>query len=183
MKTARSVHEGPGFSQWYFFPRESILAAMKSPVLALVLALVLASGGCAVTPGHPTAQPQAQPTLVGAWEVVSRRSSGAGKNLLTFSSDGTFFRSGDTHPVLSGAHGAWKSVAPGVYHASYVAFAFDASGRWVGVNRNNLELRLSADGKSFEGTARTSNRDLQDNVLRRGTSPLEGRRIEVQPFE
>ena len=156
---------------------------MKSLVMALVLALVLASGGCAVTRGDLTAQPQAQPTLVGAWEVTSRRSSGIGKNLLTFSSDGTFFRSGDTHPVLSGAHGAWKSVTPGVYHASYVAFAFDSSSKWVGINRNNLELRLSADGKSFEGTVRSSSRDLQDNVLRRGTAPLEGRRIEVQPFE
>ena len=156
---------------------------MKSPVTGLLLALVLATAGCAVIPAQPIAQPQAQPTLVGAWEVVSRRSTGVGKNLLTFSSDGTFFRSGDTHPVLSGAHGAWKSVAPGVYQASYVAFVFDASGKWVGTNRNNLELRLSADGKSFEGTAKSSNRDLQDNEIRRGGAPLEGRRIEVQPFE
>lgn len=156
---------------------------MKSPVLAFVLVLVLAMGGCAIDRNQLAAQPQAQATLVGAWEVVSRRSSGVGKNLLTFSSDGTFFRSGDTHPVLSGAHGAWTSIAPGVYHASYVALAFDASGKWVGVNRNNLELRLGVDGKSFEGTARSSNRDLQDNELRRGTAPLEGRRIEVQPFE
>jgi hypothetical protein len=156
---------------------------MKSAVTGLLLALVLAAAGCAVAPVQPTAQPQAQPTLVGAWEVVSRRSTGVGKNLLTFSSDGTFFRSGDTHPVLSGAHGAWKRVAPGVYHASYVAFVFDASGKWSGINRNNLELRLSADGKSFEGTARSSNRDLQDNEIRRGRAPLEGRRIEVQPFD
>jgi hypothetical protein len=157
--------------------------AMKSPVMALALGLVLAFGGCSTASHPPAAQLQAQPTLVGAWEVISRRSAGTGKNLLTFSSDGTFFRSGDTHPVLSGAHGAWRSIAPGVYHASYVAFAFDASGKWVGINRNNLEIRVGADGKSFEGTARSSNRDLQDNELRRGTAPLEGRRIEVQPFE
>jgi hypothetical protein len=156
---------------------------MKSSFMVLVLAAVLASVGCASVPDHRLAQPQALPTLVGAWEVTSRRSSGVGKNLLTFSSDGTLFRSGDTHPVLSGAHGAWKNVGPGVYQASYVAFAFDASGKWVGINRNNLELRLRADGKSFEGTARSSNRDLQDNELRRGTAPLEGRRIEVQPFD
>jgi uncharacterized protein YceK len=156
---------------------------MRSAAMALALAQGLALGGCATARNHLAAQPQAQPTLVGAWEVISRRSSGAGKNLLTFSSDGTFFRSGDTHPVLSGAHGAWKSIAPGLYHASYVAFAFDSSGKWVGINRNNLEIRLAADGKSFEGTARSSNRDLQDNELRRGTAPLDGRLIEVQPFE
>jgi hypothetical protein len=156
--------------------------AMQARIMALGLALVLASGGCAVV-GAPSAQPQAQPTLVGAWEVVSQRTAGVGKNLLTFSSDGTFFRSGDTHPALSGAHGAWKSVAPGVYHASYVAFAFDASGKWVGINRNNLELRVRADGKSFEGTVHSSNRDLNEKVLRGGSATLEGRRIEVQRFE
>ena len=157
---------------------------MKSCACIVLLVLALAFGGCATSQGHPGAHPQVQlPTVVGAWEVTSRRSSGAGKNLLTFSSDGTFFRSGDTHPILSGAHGAWKSVVPGVYQANYVAFAFDASGKWVGINRNNLEIRLSADGNSFEGTARSSNRDLQDNVLRSGTAPLEGRRIQVQPFE
>lgn len=157
---------------------------MKSRVLTILLVVVLASSGCAINQGPMGAPPQAQlPTVVGAWEVISRRSSGVGKNLLTFSSDGTFFRSGDTHPVLSGAHGAWKSVAPGVYHASYVAFVFDSSGKWVGINRNNLEIKLKADGNSFEGTARSSNRDLQDTVLRRGTAPLEGQRIQVQPFE
>ena len=157
---------------------------MKSCAFAGLLVLAFAFGGCATSHGHLGAHAKAQrPTVVGAWEVTSRRSSGVGKNLLTFSSDQTFFRSGDTHPVLSGAHGAWKSVAPGVYHASYVAFAFDSSGKWVGINRNNLEIRLSADGNSFEGMALSSNRDLQDNVLRRGTAPLEGRRIQVQPFE
>lgn len=150
-------------------------------VPALTLAAALLATSCAVQ-GPRTPAPQAR-SLVGAWEVTVQRASGVGKNLLTFSSDGTFFRSGDTHPVLSGAHGAWKEVAPGVYHASYVAFSFDASGKWSGVNRNNLELRLGPDGNSFQGTVKTSNRDLQDKVLNRGSSPLEGRRIQVQPFE
>jgi hypothetical protein len=47
----------------------------------------------------------------------------------------------------------------------------------------NLEIRLGTDGKSFEGTAKSSTRDLQEVELRRGTAPLEGRRIEVQAFE
>ena len=157
---------------------------MKSCLSILLILLSLASSGCAVPQGSLDAQPGAQlATAVGAWEVTSRRSSGVGKNLLTFSSDGTFFRSGDTHPVLSGAHGSWKSVAPDAYHASYVAFAFDSSGKWVGINRTNLEIRLSADGNSFEGTAQSSNRDLQDIVLRRGMATLEGKRILVQPFQ
>jgi hypothetical protein len=133
-------------------------------------------------PSDPAAQAAARPTLVGAWEVTSSRSRGVGKNLLTFSSDGTFFRSGDTHPVLSGAHGAWKLVGPNQYQASYVAFTFDQSGKWMGINRNNLQLELSADGNSFSGTVKSSNRDLQENVISAGAATLAGQRIQVQPF-
>jgi len=122
------------------------------------------------------------PSLVGAWEVTASRARGVGKNLLTFSSDGTFFRSGDTHPVLSGGHGAWKLVGPNQYNASYVAFSFDQSGKWIGVNRNNLQLSLSPDGNEFKGTVKRSSRDLQDNEVSTGTSPLTGKRIQVQPF-
>lgn len=119
------------------------------------------------------------PTLVGAWEVTATRARGVGKNLLTFSSDGTFFRSGDTHPVLSGAHGAWKLVSPNVYEASYVSFSFDATGKWTGIN---LQLTVAPDGNEFKGTVKSSNRDLQDNVLSTASSPLAGKRIQVQPF-
>ena len=122
------------------------------------------------------------PSLVGAWEVTASRARGVGKNLLTFSSDGTFFRSGDTHPVLSGAHGAWKLVGPNLYNASYVSFSFDQSGKWIGINRNNLQLSLGPDGNEFKGTVKSSNRDLQDNEISTGTSPLAGKRIQVQPF-
>ena len=75
---------------------------MKTPI-AVLAALVAAAclTGC-VSPGHVGVSPS---PLVGAWVVNSARSGGVGKNLLTFSSDGTFFRSGDTHPTLSG--GAW----------------------------------------------------------------------------
>ena len=119
------------------------------------------------------------PTLVGAWEVTASRARGVGKNLLTFSSDGT---RGDTHPVLSGGHGAWKLVRPNQYNASYVAFSFDQSGKWIGVNRNNLQLSLSPDGNEFKGTVKSNSRDLQDNEISTGTSPLAGKRIQVQPF-
>lgn len=121
-------------------------------------------------------------TLIGAWEVTASRARGVGKNLLTFSSDGTFFRSGDSHPVLSGAHGAWKLVGPNLYHASYVAFSFDSSGKWSGINRNNLQIGVSPDGNEFNGTVKASIRDLLDNEVRTGTSPLAGKRIQVQPF-
>ena len=154
---------------------------MRRIVHAVLLAAALVGTGCAVQ--RPANDPSQARGLVGAWEVTSSRTSGVGKNLLTFSSDGTFFRSGDTHPVLSGAHGAWMETAPRVYRASYVAFVFDSAGKWSGVNRNNLEIRVSEDGNSFQGSVKSSNRDLQDNVLRGGTATLEGSRIRVRPFE
>jgi hypothetical protein len=132
--------------------------------------------------GGPSQTAPTNATLVGAWEVTVSRSSGVGKNLLTFSSDGTFFRSGDTHPVVSGGHGAWRLVGPNLYQASYVSFLFDTNGKWTSVNRNNLQISLLPDGNGFTGTVKSSNRDLQDNVIGTGSSPLSGKRIQVQPF-
>jgi hypothetical protein len=148
-------------------------------VLAGVALVVVLSSCAALEPPRAAAS---GPTLVGAWEVTSNRTRGVGKNLLTFSSDGTFFRSGDSHPVLSGAHGAWKLVSPNVYEASYVAFSFDATGKWTGVNRNNLRLTVAPDGNEFTGSVKSSNRDLQETVLSAGTATLVGKRIRVQPF-
>jgi hypothetical protein len=151
------------------------------PVRALAsFAIVMVLSSCAAI--DPPRATGSGPTLVGAWEVTSNRTRGVGKNLLTFSSDGTFFRSGDSHPVLSGAHGAWKLVSPNVYEASYVAFSFDATGKWSGVNRNNLRLTVAPDGNEFTGSVKSSNRDLQETVLSAGTATLVGKRIQVQPF-
>ena len=84
--------------------------------------------------------------------------------------------------MLSGAHGAWKLVGPNLYNASYVAFVFDASGKWVGINMTNIQVTLGADGNAFTGTTKSSNRDLDDKVLRTGGAPLAGKRIQVQPY-
>ena len=153
---------------------------------AIAACAVVLSSCASVDSNAPAASPGSalgsSPTLVGAWEVTVNRARGTGKNLLTFSSDGTFFRSGDTHPVLSGGHGAWKLVGPNQYQASYVAFSFDQSGKWVGINRNNLQVDLGSDGNEFKGTVRSSYRDLEGNEISKGTSPLAGKRIQVQPF-
>ena len=158
---------------------------MHRRALCVAIATAFVLSGCASFPAEPSGRDSRDTaaTLVGAWEVTARRASGVGKNLLTFSSDGTFFRSGDSHPRFSGGHGAWKMVSRGIYEASYVAFGFDTTGKWTGISRNNLRVRLAPGGDSFEGTVKTSNQDLQDNVLNTGSSPLEGRRIRVQPFE
>lgn len=159
---------------------------MRILFFAITASVIFLSGctspGTTAIGNSPSLQVESAPTLVGAWEVTANRARGVGKNLLTFSSDGTFFRSGDTHPVVSGGHGAWKRVGPNRYNASYVSFTFDASGKWTGVNRNNLQLDLSTEGQEFKGTVNSSNRDLEDNELNRASSPLSGKRIQVQAF-
>jgi hypothetical protein len=96
----------------------------SSVLLSLMTAVVVA--GCAASVG--TRQGTGVETnrgLIGAWIVTASRPGGVGKNMLTFSSDGTFFRSGDTHPVLSGGHGAWRQMGDKEYDATYIAFRFD----------------------------------------------------------
>lgn len=150
---------------------------MKTPI-AVLAALVAAAclTGCA-SPGHVGVSPS---PLVGAWVVNSARSGGVGKNLLTFSSDGTFFRSGDTHPTLSGGHGAWKQLTPHEYEATYVAFRFDENRQWVGSTKTTLRIKVGDSSNRFVGTAKSVTRDLDDKSLRVGEARLDGRRIEVE---
>src|SRR5512143_3125842 len=97
-----------------------------SVLLSLLMAAIVA--GCASL----RSTGETSRGLVGAWVVTASRPAGVGRNLLTFSSDGTFFRSGDTHPVLSGGHGAWKRGSDREFDATYIAFRFDENRKWVG---------------------------------------------------
>ena len=118
--------------------------------------------------------------LIGAWLVTSERSRGVGKNLLTFSSDRTFFRSGDTHPTLSGGHGAWKQLSPQEFEATYIALRFDEDRKWVGSTKTTLRIKLGESVDEFVGTAKSLTLDLDDKTLRSGESKLQGRRIQVE---
>ncbi len=120
--------------------------------------------------------------LVGAWVVTVSRPAGVGKNLLTFSSDGTFFRSGDTHPVLSGGHGAWKRVGDREFDATYIAFRFDKNGKWIGSTKTRIHIIPGPGDNDFTGAAKVSVRDLQDNEVGTSEVRLEGKRIQVEPF-
>jgi len=119
--------------------------------------------------------------LVGAWIVTASRPAGVGKNLLTFSSDGTFFRSGDTHPVLSGAHGAWKKTGDREFDATYIAFRFDQGGKWIGSTKTRIHIVSDPGTNEFTGVAKVSTRDLQDTEIGLSEVRLEGRRIQVDP--
>ena len=144
-------------------------------LIAVAVALAALTGCVTQVPVVPQATP-----LIGAWLVTSARSRGVGMNMLTFSSDGTFFRSGDTHPTLSGGHGAWKQLNGAEFEATYVAFRFDESRKWIGSTKTTLRIKLGDSPNEFTGTARAVNRDLDDKPLGGGESRLEGRRIVVE---
>jgi hypothetical protein len=120
--------------------------------------------------------------LVGAWIVTASRPAGVGKNLLTFSSDGTFFRSGDTHPVLSGGHGAWKRVGDREFDATYIAFRFDQNGKWIGSTKTRIHIIPGPGDDEFTGMAKVSVCDLEGNEIGKSEVRLEGKRIQVEPF-
>jgi hypothetical protein len=143
-------------------------------VPSLLLAAVMA--GC----GTPTPAARDEPGLVGAWIVTVSRPAGVGKNLLTFSSDGTFFRSGDTHPILSGGHGSWKPSTAGGFDATYIAFRFDDNRRWIGSTRTRIPIVPGADRDAFTGVARVSTLDLQDQELGVSEVRLQGKRIQAE---
>jgi hypothetical protein len=149
---------------------------IKSALLVLLIAAVvagLASPGLTGETGRG---------LVGAWVVTASRPAGVGKNLLTFSSDGTFFRSGDTHPVLSGAHGAWKRVGDREFDATYIAFRFDQDRKWIGSTKTRIHIISGPGDDEFSGVAKVSTRDLQDKEIGTSEVRLEGKRIQVEPF-
>jgi len=159
------------------------MSKISSDVLSfLIPALVAGCGATTSSVSSYDASSQSSRGLIGAWIVTASRPAGVGRNLLTFSSDGTFFRSGDTHPVLSGAHGAWKRVGDREFDATYIAFRFDQSGKWIGSTKTRIHIVAGPGGDQFTGVAKVSTRDLQDKEVGTSESRLEGKRIEVEPF-
>lgn len=156
---------------------------IRTVMLSLLIGAVVA--GCA-TPGSTVTRQDAVVAadrgLIGAWIITAHRARGIGKNLLTFSSDGTFFRSGDTHPVYSGGHGAWKRVSDREFDATYIAFNFDQTGKWIGSNKVRIHIVQGPGPNEFTAATKTSTRDLQDNEIRVAEGRLTGNRILVEPF-
>jgi hypothetical protein len=148
----------------------------RSLALSAVLTTLLLAACASPLPAGETSG-----GLVGAWIVTASRPAGVGKNLLTFSSDGTFFRSGDTHPVLSGAHGAWMKTGNGEFDATYIAFRFDQSGKWIGSTKTRIHIVPGPGANEFSGVAKVGTRDLQDIEIGSSEVRLEGRRIQVEP--
>src|SRR5262245_34795322 len=95
--------------------------------------------------------------------------------MLTFSSDGTFFRSGDTHPVPSGAHGAWRQIGDKEYDATYIASdSIKVESGSEAPKPGYILLQAPRTDNEFTGVAKVSTRDLQDKEI--GTSENASRR-------
>jgi hypothetical protein len=150
----------------------------KSTSLAFLTLVATLVYGCATA----VSTGESSGSLVGAWIVTASRPAGVGKNMLTFSSDGTFFRSGDTHPVQSGAHGTWRRVSDKEFHATYIAFRFDENRKWIGSTKTRIRIVPAPGGNEFTGVAKVSTLDLQDKEISASESRLEGKRIQVEPF-
>jgi hypothetical protein len=156
---------------------------IKSVMLSILISALVS--GCASPGSTLTRQDtvvEANQGLVGAWVVTASRPTGVGKNLLTFSSDGTFFRSGDTHPVLSGGHGAWKRIGDKEFDATYIAFRFDQDKKWIGSTKTRIHITPGPGDNEFAGVAKVSTRDLKDIEIGTSEVRLEGKRIQVEPF-
>jgi hypothetical protein len=151
----------------------------------LTVGLIIVEQGYAEDSSTVTRQDaavEASRGLIGAWLVTASRPTGVGKNLLTFSSDGTFFRSGDTHPVYSGGHGAWNRVGDREFDATYIAFLFDENGKWIGSNKVRIHITQGPGDNEFTAATKSSRRDLQDNEISTAEGRLAGTRIQVEPF-
>ncbi len=157
----------------------------RSKIIITIISLFLLSGTTFLPAAEDPSRGAAVETnraLVGAWIVTASRPDGVGKNLLTFSSDGTFFRSGDTHPILSGAHGAWKQVGDKEFDATYIAFRFDQNGKWIGSTKTRIHIIPGPGDNEFSGVAKVSTRDLEDKEVGVSEVRLNGKRIQVEPF-
>jgi hypothetical protein len=102
--------------------------------------------------------------------------------LLTFTSDGTFFRSGDTHPVLSVAHGAWKRMSDRDFEATYIALRFDENRKFIGTQSTRIRITHGPNENEFAGLAKVSILDLNGKEERASETRLAGKRIQVEPF-
>jgi len=156
----------------------------RSVLMKLCVAVVVCAGcislGSAVF--HEDAAAETGKGLVGAWLVAASRPGGEGVVLLTFTSDGTFFRSGDTHPVLSVGHGVWKRTGDNQFDAMYIALRFDESKKLVGTQKTRIRITVGSGEKEFTGLAKVSTLDLKGNEERKSETSLKGKRIEVEPF-
>jgi hypothetical protein len=153
-----------------------------------LLGLLAAGTAAAVLPGRAVAKAQEAGSsegagLVGAWLATVSRPTGQGVALLTFTSDGTFFRSADNHPVQSLGHGVWRLVGESEFDATYIALRFDDNRTYIGSQKTRIRITVGPDPDQFTGMAKVSTLGLDDSVRGTSETQLQGKRLSVEPFD
>lgn len=155
---------------------------MFASALSSVLVAAVVAAGPGDTATHRAGGGGQGSGLVGAWLVSASRPGGEGVVLLTFTSDGTFFRSGDTHPTLSVAHGAWKRASNREFEGTYIALRFDENRKFVGTQKTRLRITQGPGANEFSGLAKVSVLDTSGKEEKTSETKLVGKRIQVEPF-
>jgi hypothetical protein len=163
--------------------RRSRLGLLAAGVGAVFLPGRQAAGAQEPSPSGPSGRPSAGPGLLGAWLVTVSRPTGQGAALLTFTSDGTFFRSADTHPVQSVGHGVWTPVDERDIDAMYIALRFDETRAHIGSQKTRLRLTLGPDPDRFTAVGKVSTLAVDGSVQGTSQTQLQGERIGVEAFD
>jgi hypothetical protein len=143
--------------------RRSFLGVLSASILGLLTREQRAEAGNS-TAGQMDSSP------AGTWVMTSSRTDGSeGTVLLALTSDGTFLRIGDAHPVESPGVGAWTQVSAREFDITYMALQFDAEGQLVRTRQTSLRLTMNAAFDEFAG-------------ITSGGNILQGRRFRAEPF-
>lgn len=129
----------------------------------------MAGAAAVATPKPGRVAAQTSPSIVGAWmSNVVRPDGTVATGLLTFTSDGSVIRTGDTHPTTSPAMGAWSQQENSCMF-SYVGFVFDKNGNYIGRQQTRAQATLSADGNSYDATFAIDTMDTSGNITQTST--------------
>jgi hypothetical protein len=122
-------------------------------------------------------------SLVGTWVVTSTRGAAVPNGILVIIlPDGSFLRTGNSHPTESPGMGVWRQVSDGVYETTYLALAFDNAGTVIGHRKSWQRITLDPSGDSFTGETRGATLDLNGAETARTEGMIRGSRMVVEPF-
>ena len=154
-------------------------AAVRTAGGAIVAGAALAAG----MPAGPARADNSAGSLVGTWIITSTRAGSVPNGILvTVLPDGSFLRTGNTHPTETPAMGVWRQVNDTVYDVTYMALQFDNAGTFIGHRKTWLRIPLDASGDSFTGRFRVVTLDLNGAESAPTEGEIRGTRMVAEPF-
>lgn len=157
--------------------RRGLLATLTAGVAAIAFPSRKTAAGQTMDPvgGHG---------LVGPWTVTSMNPSGRQtKILLTFTADGSVFRTSDTHPVQGVGHGSWALINDREFDAMYVAMRFDEARQLVGTQKTRIRIMSEPGSDEFTGMTKVSMLDVDGNEQSAVQTMLVGSRLKLEAFD